>query len=98
VLSDFPALALLFSLVYPSRRHLAPRTRLVLEFILEQVRQVLVCSAGAGLWPTTKLKASGSTSAASLSSFVILSKDQRPGRMRNIVRRQRQGHRVSDRE
>jgi DNA-binding transcriptional LysR family regulator len=40
VLSDFPAPALPFSLVYPSRRHLAPRTRLVLEFILEQVRQV----------------------------------------------------------
>jgi DNA-binding transcriptional LysR family regulator len=40
VLSDFPAPALPLSLVYPSRRHLAPRTRLVLEFILEQVRQV----------------------------------------------------------
>jgi DNA-binding transcriptional LysR family regulator len=40
VLNDFPAPALPFSLVYPSRRHLAPRTRLVLEFILEQVRQV----------------------------------------------------------
>jgi DNA-binding transcriptional LysR family regulator len=40
VLSDFPAPAFPLSLVYPSRRHLAPRTRLVLEFILEQVRQV----------------------------------------------------------
>jgi hypothetical protein len=28
------------SLVYPSRRHLAPRTRIVYEFILEQARQV----------------------------------------------------------
>jgi hypothetical protein len=28
------------NLVYPSRRHLAPRTRLVFEFILEQSRQI----------------------------------------------------------
>jgi DNA-binding transcriptional LysR family regulator len=41
VLDGFPAVGLTVSLVYPSRRHLAPRTRLVLEFILEQVREVL---------------------------------------------------------
>jgi DNA-binding transcriptional LysR family regulator len=40
VLSDFPAPDVPFSLVYPSRRHLAPRTRLVMDFIWEQVRQV----------------------------------------------------------
>jgi DNA-binding transcriptional LysR family regulator len=40
VLSEFPAPSLPLSLVYPSRRHLAPRTRVVFEFILEQVRQV----------------------------------------------------------
>ena len=40
VFSGFPAPALPVSLVYPSRRHQAPRTRLVQEFILEQVRQV----------------------------------------------------------
>jgi DNA-binding transcriptional LysR family regulator len=40
VLGGFPATGLAVSLVYPSRRHLAPRTRLVLEFILEQVREV----------------------------------------------------------
>jgi DNA-binding transcriptional LysR family regulator len=40
VLSDFRTPSLSLSLVYPSRRHLAPRTRLVLEFIVEQVRQV----------------------------------------------------------
>jgi DNA-binding transcriptional LysR family regulator len=40
VLSEFPAPAAPLSLVYPSRRHLAPRTRVVFEFILEQVRQV----------------------------------------------------------
>lgn len=40
VLSDFPATGVPFSLVYPSRRHLAPRTRLVMDFIWEQVRQI----------------------------------------------------------
>jgi DNA-binding transcriptional LysR family regulator len=40
VLSDFPTPGVPFSLVYPSRRHLAPRTRLVMDFIWEQVRQV----------------------------------------------------------
>jgi len=40
VLRDFPAPGARFSLVYPSRRHLAPRTRLVMDFIWEQVRQV----------------------------------------------------------
>ena len=40
VLRDFPATGLPFNLVYPSRRHLAPRTRLVMDFIWEQVRQI----------------------------------------------------------
>jgi DNA-binding transcriptional LysR family regulator len=40
LLSDFPSPGLRLSLVYPSRRHLAPRTRLVLDFILEHVRKV----------------------------------------------------------
>jgi DNA-binding transcriptional LysR family regulator len=40
ILSEFPAPSVPLSLVYPSRRHLAPRTRVVFEFILEQVRQV----------------------------------------------------------
>jgi DNA-binding transcriptional LysR family regulator len=39
VLGDFPATGVPFSLVYPSRRHLAPRTRLVIDFIWEQFRQ-----------------------------------------------------------
>jgi DNA-binding transcriptional LysR family regulator len=39
VLSDYPAPDLAVSLVYSSRRHLAPRTRLVMDFILEQIRQ-----------------------------------------------------------
>jgi DNA-binding transcriptional LysR family regulator len=40
LLNEFPAHVLPVSLVYSSRRHLAPRTRLVLEFVLEQVREV----------------------------------------------------------
>jgi DNA-binding transcriptional LysR family regulator len=40
VLNEFPAQSIPLSLVYPSRRHLAPRTRLVLDFILEQLREV----------------------------------------------------------
>jgi DNA-binding transcriptional LysR family regulator len=40
MLSEFPAPSIPLSLVYPSRRHLAPRTRVVFEFILEQARQV----------------------------------------------------------
>jgi DNA-binding transcriptional LysR family regulator len=39
VLRDFPAPGVPYSLVYPSRRHLAPRTRLVIDFIWEQFRQ-----------------------------------------------------------
>jgi DNA-binding transcriptional LysR family regulator len=39
VLRDFPAPGIPYSLVYPSRRHLAPRTRLVMDFIWAQLRQ-----------------------------------------------------------
>jgi DNA-binding transcriptional LysR family regulator len=38
VLSDYPAPSVPVNLVYPSRRLLAPRTRLVMDFIFEQVR------------------------------------------------------------
>lgn len=38
--SDFPAAGVPFSLTYPSRRHPAPRTRLVMDFIWERVRQI----------------------------------------------------------
>lgn len=37
VLSDYPAPQTPLNLVYPSRRHLAPRTRLVMDFIYDQV-------------------------------------------------------------
>lgn len=40
VLCDFQSPALPISLVYPSRRHLAPRTRVVLDFIERQIREV----------------------------------------------------------
>jgi DNA-binding transcriptional LysR family regulator len=39
VLSDFPSPGLPVYLAYPSRRHLAPRTRLVMDFILETFRK-----------------------------------------------------------
>jgi DNA-binding transcriptional LysR family regulator len=39
ILKDFPAPGVPYSLVYPSRRHLAPRTRLVMDFIWAQIRQ-----------------------------------------------------------
>jgi DNA-binding transcriptional LysR family regulator len=39
VLSAFPASSKPVSLVYPSRRHLAPRTRVVLDFILDEMKQ-----------------------------------------------------------
>jgi DNA-binding transcriptional LysR family regulator len=42
VLSEFPAPSIPLSLVYPSRRHLAPRTRLVFDFILEQLREAIL--------------------------------------------------------
>ena len=40
MLSEFPAPSIPLSLVYPSRRHLAPRTRLVLDFMQEQTREI----------------------------------------------------------
>jgi DNA-binding transcriptional LysR family regulator len=48
-LSEYPSPGMPFSLVYPSRRHLAPRTRAVMEFIVQQVREVRAAlSASAG--------------------------------------------------
>lgn len=40
VLSNFPAPGVPFSMVYPSRRHVPPRTRVVLDFLLGEIRQV----------------------------------------------------------
>jgi DNA-binding transcriptional LysR family regulator len=40
ILSDCPSPGMPFSLLYSSRRHLAPRTRVVMDFIMEQVRQI----------------------------------------------------------
>ncbi len=40
ILSDYSFRGVPISIVYPSRRHLAPRTRLVMEFILEGIKQV----------------------------------------------------------
>jgi DNA-binding transcriptional LysR family regulator len=40
ILSAFPIRGVPISIVYPSRRHLAPRTRLVLDFLLEQIKEI----------------------------------------------------------
>jgi DNA-binding transcriptional LysR family regulator len=40
LLNEFPVPGIPFSLVYPSRRHLAPRTRVVFDYIAEQAQQV----------------------------------------------------------
>jgi DNA-binding transcriptional LysR family regulator len=40
LLSDFPSQRVPVHLVYPSRRNLAPRTRMVVEFLLEEYRQL----------------------------------------------------------
>jgi DNA-binding transcriptional LysR family regulator len=40
LLNGFPAPGFPVSLVYPSRRHLAPRTRVVMEFVLAQMQEV----------------------------------------------------------
>jgi DNA-binding transcriptional LysR family regulator len=47
VLSDYPAPGIPLNLVYPSRRLLAPRTRLVMDFIAEQVRSAVHAVEGA---------------------------------------------------
>jgi DNA-binding transcriptional LysR family regulator len=47
VLGGFASPDLQISLVYPSRRHLAPRTRLVMDFMLQQFREVRVLLASA---------------------------------------------------
>jgi DNA-binding transcriptional LysR family regulator len=40
VLTEFPSPGTQLSLVYPSRRHLAPRTRVVFDFIVDQARPI----------------------------------------------------------
>jgi DNA-binding transcriptional LysR family regulator len=40
VLADYPAAGLPITLLYPSRRHLAPRTRIVMEFIRAQLNDI----------------------------------------------------------
>lgn len=47
LLSDYPSPPVPVHIVYPSRRHLAPRTRLVLDFVLEQIRETQVILARA---------------------------------------------------
>ena len=48
VLNDYAGPSIPLNLVYPSRRLLAPRTRLVMDFIAEQVRSAVRAVGGAG--------------------------------------------------
>jgi DNA-binding transcriptional LysR family regulator len=64
VLPDYPAVGLPLSLVYPSRRHLAPRTRLVMDFIWEQVRDVQTELATAADQSALRKRRSGADSLA----------------------------------
>lgn len=49
ILGDFPAAGTPVSLVYPSRRHLALRTRAVLDFILDELKRSLATIAAAAV-------------------------------------------------
>jgi DNA-binding transcriptional LysR family regulator len=40
LLTEYPSPRVPLHLVYPSRRNLAPRTRVVMDFLLEQIREV----------------------------------------------------------
>jgi DNA-binding transcriptional LysR family regulator len=40
ILRAFPCQGVPISIVYPSRRHLAPRTRLILDFLLDQIKEI----------------------------------------------------------
>jgi DNA-binding transcriptional LysR family regulator len=48
ILNDYPSEQLPVHLVYPSRKNLAPRTRVVMDFLLEQMREIAaLLAAGA---------------------------------------------------
>jgi DNA-binding transcriptional LysR family regulator len=48
LLSDYPSQIVPMHIVYPSRRNLAPRTRVVMDFLLTQTREIgALLSAGA---------------------------------------------------
>jgi DNA-binding transcriptional LysR family regulator len=40
LLKDYPSQILPVYVIYPSRRNLAPRTRVVMEFVVEQAREI----------------------------------------------------------
>jgi DNA-binding transcriptional LysR family regulator len=42
LLEDYPSQRLPVYIVYPSRRNLAPRTRVVMDFLVEQTREISV--------------------------------------------------------
>ena len=42
LLEDYPSQQVPVHIVYPSRRHLAPRTRVVMDFLIDQMREISV--------------------------------------------------------
>ena len=40
LMEDYPSQRVPMHIVYPSRRNLAPRTRVVMDFLLEQTREI----------------------------------------------------------
>jgi DNA-binding transcriptional LysR family regulator len=47
-LNDYPSPRVPLTLMYPSRRNLAPRTRVVMDFLLQEYRQLqALLAAGA---------------------------------------------------
>ena len=42
LLEDYPSQRVPVHIVYPSRRNLAPRTRVVMDFLVEQTREITV--------------------------------------------------------
>ena len=45
LLNDYPSEIVPVHIVYPSRRNLAPRTRVVMDFLVEQAREISVLLA-----------------------------------------------------
>ena len=42
LLEDYPSQIVPVHIVYPSRRNLAPRTRVVMDFLIEQTREIAI--------------------------------------------------------
>ena len=50
LLTDYPSERYEFYLVYPSRRHLAPRTRVVIDFLVEHTKLMQASIEAGRVW------------------------------------------------